>query len=476
MICDECVAAAAGLLREPASEPGEAALELPAARARSRFAFQAIQRHFEGVPFDEIVTACRVFPIRMRADLQRALDAELSTGAGGFHGLHASHEYGTQPFAALLEQSQSSVSLAPPRFEEVDVGEQEPVRCLHRGLWLRQGGTLPYAVYLTQAGDYGRKTGVQVEVAVPSGGEGGDVVRALFERLERAVAEARSYRGKVLSLELSPDFTGRAVGVAVHRLEPVRAEDIILPRATLAALEHNVIRFAKARDELARLGMPLKKGLLFHGPPGTGKSYTVRYLAGALPDHTTLLVTAEQMGILDEYVALARLLQPSILVIEDADLIARERTSMGSPCEESLLNRLLNEMDGLREDARIFFVLTTNRPDSLESAIADRPGRIDQAIEFPLPDGPSRRRLAEIYARGLPVGADVLNRIVSRTEGVSAAFVKELMRRAAQDYLEDGSSGPLPLGLVDRALEEMLLGGGRLNLRLLGGGAGGTDD
>jgi hypothetical protein len=469
VICNECVAAAAGLLKDAKVEPGEQNLELPGVRAKARYAFQVIQRHFDGVGLDQIVTASRVFPIRMRADLHRALDEQFATGTEGFYGLHSSYGYETQSFAALLEQSQQPVSLAPPRFEEIDVGEEEPVRCLQRALWLRRSGSLPYAVYLTTAQEYGQKVGVQVEIAVPQGSEGSDAARALFERLEAAIAQARSYRGKVLSLEMDPEYAGRAIGVAVHRLEPVRAEEIILPQTTLAALERNVIRFAQARGELQRLGMSLKKGLLFHGPPGTGKSYTVRYLAGALPDHTTLLVTAEQMGILDEYFALARLLQPSILVIEDADLIARERSSMGSLCEESLLNRLLNEMDGLREDAQIFFVLTTNRPDSLEPAIANRPGRIDQAIEFPLPDAENRRRLVEIYARGLALPTDVADRIVARTEGVSAAFIKELMRRAAQGYLERKSTGPLPMECVEVALEEMLLSGGRLNVRLLGG-------
>jgi SpoVK/Ycf46/Vps4 family AAA+-type ATPase len=70
-----------------------------------------------------------------------------------------------------------------------------------------------------------------------------------------------------------------------------------------------------------------------------------------MQDHTTLLITAEQVALLDEYSQLARFLQPAMVVIEDADLIARARVSMRSPCEESPLNRLLNEMDGLREDA-----------------------------------------------------------------------------------------------------------------------------
>ena len=67
---------------------------------------------------------------------------------------------------------------------------------------------------------------------------------------------------------------------------------------------------------------------------------------------------------------LARLLQPAMVVIEDVDLIARDRDEMDSPCEEVLLNKLLNEMDGLKEDADILFVLTTNRPEELESALA----------------------------------------------------------------------------------------------------------
>jgi ATP-dependent 26S proteasome regulatory subunit len=132
--------------------------------------------------------------------------------------------------------------------------------------------------------------------------------------------------------------------------------------------------------------MATKKGLLFYGPPGTGKTHTIHYLASQLPGHTTLLITAEQVGLIDDYFQLARFLQPTMLVIEDVDLIARAREHMRSACEESLLNRLLNEMDGLREDAAILFVLTTNRPDQLEAALASRPGRIDQAIEFPLPN------------------------------------------------------------------------------------------
>ena len=89
-------------------------------------------------------------------------------------------------------------------------------------------------------------------------------------------------------------------------------------------------------------------------------------------------------------------------------------------------------MDGLKQDADILFVLTTNRPEQFESALASRPGRIDQAIEVPLPDEIGRKKLVRLYGRGLPLGDAVVGEAAQRTEGVSAAFIKELMRRIAQ--------------------------------------------
>ena len=233
-------------------------------------------------------------------------------------------------------------------------------------------------------------------------------------------------------------------------------------------LERNVINFAKNRSRLSALGMAKKKGLLFYGPPGTGKTHTIHHLANSLAGHTTLLISAEQVVLLSEYMTLARLLQPSIVVMEDVDLIARERSKMDSPCEEVLLNKLLNEMDGLKEDADVLFILTTNRPESLEAALASRPGRVDQAIEFPLPDEVGRKQLVALYSHKMPIGEDLITEVVRRTEGVSAAFLKELMRRSAQFAVERNGDGNLLHQDVDQALDEMLFKGGLLNRKLLG--------
>src|SRR5258708_22344949 len=307
-----------------------------------------------------------------------------------------------------------------------------------------------------------------MEIAVPAGAEGAEFVQRCFTELESAVNAARSYRGKILSLDGDSDYRGRSRGIMVHKLPSVQREDVILPEATLKLLDRNVLKFVESRDALRRLGQSTRKGILLYGPPGTGKTHPIRYLASNLPGHTTLIITAAQVALLGAYMSLARLLQPAMVVIEDVDLIARDRERMG-PCEESLLNKLLNEMDGLKEDADILFILTTNRPEQLEGALASRPGRIDQAIEIPLPDDIGRRKLVELYGKGLPLGDAVVREAARRTKGVSAAFIKELMRRVAQASIGRDGGATVQSADLGEALDDMLFASGKLHVRLVGG-------
>jgi hypothetical protein len=427
-------------------------------------------RHFGKQPLEQLVTASRNFPISARIDLQVALNKIFEDSfKAELVGLHRRFGHETMTFSELLTVDHYPAVIAPLQHLEIDIGELVPARCLSHGLWLSGSDGLRFALLLSPAMNYGRQTGTHVEIVVPPGDAGAALSRRLFGEIEKLVKRASSYRGKVISLETTDDYSGHVGGVRVHKLRSVSRHELVLPTTTLRLLERNVSEFIKQRRKLKGLGMPLKKGLLFYGQPGTGKTHTIHYLASQLPDHTTLLITAEQVGLLDHYFQLARFLQPSIVVIEDVDLIARSRESMGSACEESLLNKLLNEMDGLREDAEVIFVLTTNRPQQLEAAIASRPGRIDQAIEFPLPDAVGRTQLVHLYACGLQVPENVVQEIVRRTENASGAFIKELMRRSAQFCLGNNHAEQLTLNDMTSALEEMLFSGGSLNVKLLGG-------
>lgn len=442
---------------------------MPKFNARNPLVCSVLREHFGKAALHELVTATREFPTTARMDLQTTL-AEILSGPlqpVKVMGAHAANEFMTVTISHLLVDGDNAVLVAPLQYDEIDVGEALPARCLRNALWFCAENGMPFALFLSRVQKYGRPGGLHVEIAVPPGEAGSELSRRIFDLLERKVTQAGSYRGKVLSLEEPDNYAGGVDGIKVHRLKCVRREEVILPEKTLALLERNVTRFVEQRDRLRQLHMGIKKGLLFYGPPGTGKTHTIYYLASQLKGHTTLLITAEQVALLEEYMQLARFLQPAMVVLEDVDLIARARTSMRNPCEESLLNRLLNEMDGLREDAMVLFVLTTNRPDQLEEALTSRPGRIDQAIEFPLPDDEGRRKLIQLYRGDLELPDRLLGLLVQKTKGGSGAFIKELMRRAAQFLVEAGDP-QLQEPHIESALDEMLFSGGSLNAKLLG--------
>ena len=431
-----------------------------------------LKSHFHPVKINDITISEREFPFRVRADLQRAIDRLFSDQTRILHFCGVRKEYsheGVSLSDCVIESRHNPALSIPPEYEEIDIGDDSPVRVLKVGLWLLQKNGVRFAVLLTPSGQYGQVTGIKFQAGTPNSPQGTQITQEFFKHLENAILRAESYRGKILSLEMSEhSYTGESTGITVHKLRTVEREQVILPESTLTLLDRNVIQFVRQRERLAQFNQATRKGILFYGPPGTGKTHTIHYLSRALEGHTTLLISAEQVGLLGEYMILARLLQPSIVVLEDVDLIARDRAKMHSACDEVLLNKLLNEMDGLKQEADILFILTTNRPESLEAALASRPGRVDQAIEFPLPDDSGREKLVRLYSQGVDLNDEVVVDVVRRTEGVSPAFIKELMRRSVQFHIERNGTGAISRDDVSNALDEMLIRGGSLNLKLLG--------
>jgi len=418
--------------------------------------------HFGNIASGDLLILSREFPKRVHVELDHELHSLLAEKQiACSHGLELEY-YEVVRMNECLVQSRREVRLVPFTYKGIDIGEEEPVRCVNNGIWLWKEKGFPMALLFAASGTQPHvPKGFAVDIAVPK--DTGAVAEAerILKQLEQAVKECATYRHKVLSLEYQEyDYSGVAPAIQVHHLRQVVREQLILPANTVALLERNVFGFAKRRRELKALGLQTKKGLLFYGPPGTGKTHTLHYLIGQLRDeYTTILITAEQVGQLDEYFALARLLEPVIMIIEDVDIIGRQREGH-SVCTESLLNKLLNEMDGLKEDADILFLLTTNRPESLEDALKNRPGRIDQAIEFLLPDESGREKLVRLYSCGLALSPELTARLVQQTEGASAAFIKELLRRSAQFLLErDPQSRQLEQSDTEKAIDEMLHAG-----------------
>jgi cell division protease FtsH len=227
-----------------------------------------------------------------------------------------------------------------------------------------------------------------------------------------------------------------------------------------------VIGPTRHREALLQSGRHLSRGILLWGPPGTGKTLMVRYLASVLTDATVIILSGSTLGFVGAFAGLAKRLAPSLVVLEDVDLVAQERT-FGPFGSSPVLFELMNEMDGMGEDADVAWVLTTNRPDALEPALAARPGRIDLAVELPLPDDEARRKLLALYARGLDLELTDEQAVVDRTSGVPASFIKEVLRKAALAAAEAGRDAVTDADVAS-VLDELLAETSALTRVLLG--------
>ena len=320
------------------------------------------------------------------------------------------------------------------------------------------------AVILVEAG--ARRAALLVRAADPSSGQPLVTVQIVStdpahaaevtRRLRDLAVERNVFRGQVLSFG-SEVFGHGQTFLQFNRRAVVEPEGLILPAETLAAVHRQVVEVARHKRQLLAAGQHLKRGLLLYGPPGVGKTHTVRHLTANLPDTTVIQLTGNAVHLVAEACSIARALQPTMVVIEDVDLIAEDRGM--HPGQHPLLFQLLNEMDGLAEDADVVFVLTTNRADLLEPALAARPGRVDQAVELTLPDERARRRLFELYRGTLVVDDSRLDDLLARTGGVTASFLKELLRRAAVLSATDENPTEAPLTVtadhLDQALSEL---------------------
>ena len=301
-------------------------------------------------------------------------------------------------------------------------GEVRP--CVRCGVYLVTEGDIRTAVLLRgSAPEMGQNV---VSVQILSTDQ--DAATAAAGEIRSASLERNVFRGQVLSFGQEVFGHGRTL-LQFHRRPTMSPDQLVLPSETLAEVQRQVVEVARHKDRLLAAGQHLKRGLLLYGPPGTGKTHTVRFLTSSLVATTVLQLTGNAMHLIAEACSVARALQPAMLVIEDVDLIADDRGM--HPGQHPLLFQLLNEMDGLAEDADVVFVLTTNRADLLEPALSARPGRVDQAVAMDLPDPAARRALFHLYRGELPVDTTGLDDVIARTEGVTASFLKELLRRAA---------------------------------------------
>jgi hypothetical protein len=298
--------------------------------------------------------------------------------------------------------------------------------CVICGVYLVTGpGGRRYAVLLRGPSGDDPHGCVRVQVTAADQAGAGQVL----DQIRALAVRHNVYRGQVISF--GADGRGLAGAGPAGFLDRPRLDraTVILPPDLLAGVERQVLGVARHSGELSASGQHLKRGVLLHGPPGTGKTHTVRYLIGRLPGVTAIVMSGAALRFAGEACAMARALQPSIVVVEDVELAAGPR-GPHAPADPLLL-QLLGEMEGLSDDADVTFLLTTSRADLLQEALVARPGQVSHTARLPLPDALARRRLLRLYQGGLRISRAAEFEVVARTEGANASFIRELLRRAA---------------------------------------------
>ena len=203
-----------------------------------------------------------------------------------------------------------------------------------------------------------------------------------------------------------------------------------------------VVDFLKNPKKYIELGARIPKGILMVGPPGTGKTYLSKAVAGeaGVPffsisgsDFVEMFVGVGASRVRDLFEQ-AKKNAPAIIFIDEIDAVGRKRGAGlggGHDEREQTLNQLLVEMDGFGVNQGIIIMAATNRPDILDPALL-RPGRFDRQIVVGAPDVKGREAIFKVHSKNKPLADDVnIEVLARRTPGFTPADIENLMNEAA---------------------------------------------
>ncbi len=420
---------------------------------------------------DQWSVLTRVYPLYKWVDLYRSADA-VSTAYPFCNKLLTEHGL---PLKILLQESfweSLRMPLKPPTLTPRKISPTEELFLPADTLWLiRDQTALPNgAIVRVHLISYGQM--VQLEVATKESQDAAPIIDAILDHAGKHSIYRRRIISPVFQRQIKSSFRdddGNAGFDLLFEPDPlVTDEKIILDENVRRVVERTVIDFHERRAELMEYGLPGRRGILFYGPPGTGKTYTCKYIAHKLETATTIIATGHALTQIKAVCDLAKMFQPSLVILEDVDLMFSEReTNPYTP----LLGELLDELDGFQQDDQIIFILTTNAIERVEGAIKNRPGRISQCIYLGPPTAKLRREYLGVLLKQYNTNAVNLDQVVSETEGVSQAFLKEMIFRAVQISTErnvDGEGVVMRQQDLSAAISEMTQGGGRFGKRIIG--------
>jgi SpoVK/Ycf46/Vps4 family AAA+-type ATPase len=230
-----------------------------------------------------------------------------------------------------------------------------------------------------------------------------------------------------------PGRTIRVVNGEDIPIPDVSWDDVILPDGQAEEIRRNVEAFFKSRERYQELGVPHRRGLLFTGPPGCGKTLTLKALAKNVEASFVAVMVTAGVEDRDIYKAfrLAHTHSPSVVIFEDMEKLVHS--------EQVSLAYFLNLLDGLKNLEGVLVIATTNEPELLHPALLHRPSRFDRIWHFRLPD--EAQRLALLQKKGKCYFSDeALENVALNSNGFSMAYVQEIIVTALLECAHNGDS------------------------------------
>lgn len=340
-----------------------------------------------------------------------------------------------------------------PVYIDVDTGSGKTSNLLRDGTMIIENGQSRFAATVD----------VNLEksnsVVVTGSTKNKEQIDRFADDVKSIAAKENFYKGQKLELR------GR---ISFLNLPKKLWSSLILDESFKEDIWANTIGFLSSRDHLKRLGVPIKRGVLLVGEPGTGKTLSCKALMAKASGITCIIASIDALDCppyIYELYELAQDLSPAIVFIEDIDLIALEREEFGYGRGSSLLT-LLTVLDGVEERDGVITIATTNCRETLDKAIAKRPSRFDRIIHFEKPTLHLRERLVATICPKIPLENKIQRYVALKTDNFTPAQIQEVVYTLAIEHSQNNPDSlhehlDCSLEQVDRAIEKISVKSGR---------------
>jgi hypothetical protein len=266
---------------------------------------------------------------------------------------------------------------------------------------------------------------------------------AIVALVRRLLQESNPFKDRVVLIN-------RDLRTVRSRMSDRSWNDVIPHEQARAELDF-VAASIRNREMLKSEGLSIKRGLLLSGPPGDGKSTAIECFVNDIAGEASILIV-EAVDRIRAVYHLAQMLAPAVVILEDLDLMTKNRQDPYSYAKEDVTGELLQVLSGGSAYADIVTIATTNHPEAIDEALAKRAGRFDAHIRMGYPSDADKQRILDLYLDRFGVGDDFTRRRLQQTlnkdlgrlhlvpahieEFVKAGIKRARLARRAPEYLD----------------------------------------